>query len=250
MKISELPYVSSIDDASYVLAVQGGSTVRATATAFKGTPGIDGFNGEGVPTGGVAGQILRKVDSVDFNTEWYTQATTTVDLSGATSDYELSVGEAAYINYTSVSSISLRVRTLPGEYELIINGSLSDSATDVGAVLTPNYGGSVPASNSIILSDFFRGSNAPNTFIGEYYTNRNNFYLCSGVPIKVVAKISTFTNCKNCFGNSVGRQSTNSKMYDIYFNQWWTNTTTEWTSLGQIAFGSSQTGRIIVRRVL
>ena len=49
------------------------------ANGVDGTPGVDGTNGidgtngvdgQGVPVGGTANQILRKVDNVDFNTEW------------------------------------------------------------------------------------------------------------------------------------------------------------------------------------
>lgn len=36
----------------------------------KGDPGADGEDGVGVPAGGTAGQVLAKVDDVDYNTEW------------------------------------------------------------------------------------------------------------------------------------------------------------------------------------
>lgn len=36
----------------------------------KGDPGTDGADGVGVPAGGTTGQVLAKVDDVDFNTEW------------------------------------------------------------------------------------------------------------------------------------------------------------------------------------
>ena len=39
-----------------------------------GMPGNDGAPGAGVPTGGTAGQVLAKIDSGDYNTEWVNQS--------------------------------------------------------------------------------------------------------------------------------------------------------------------------------
>ena len=39
---------------------------------LKGATGAAGANGQGVPTGGTAGQVLSKVDGTDYNTEWVT----------------------------------------------------------------------------------------------------------------------------------------------------------------------------------
>ena len=39
-------------------------------TGPKGDPGATGPAGPGVPAGGVAGQVLTKVDGTDYNTEW------------------------------------------------------------------------------------------------------------------------------------------------------------------------------------
>jgi len=42
-----------------------------------GAPGATGPTGNGVPTGGMAGQVLTKVDSTDYNTEWIYQSNLT-----------------------------------------------------------------------------------------------------------------------------------------------------------------------------
>ena len=44
--------------------------VTGTLTGSVGVPGPAGPAGEGVPTGGTTGQVLAKVDGVDYNTEW------------------------------------------------------------------------------------------------------------------------------------------------------------------------------------
>ena len=56
--------------------VRGDSTISITPPSAdiiitsKGSQGIQGVPGLGVPPGGEAGQYLRKVDDTDNNTEW------------------------------------------------------------------------------------------------------------------------------------------------------------------------------------
>jgi hypothetical protein len=43
----------------------------------RGLPGIGGgrgIDGQGVPTGGTAGQVLSKINSTDYNTQWVNQS--------------------------------------------------------------------------------------------------------------------------------------------------------------------------------
>lgn len=59
--------------------VTTGSTAPATLTIGVGVPGAQGPQGpagQGVPTGGTAGQFLTKIDGTNYNTDW-----TTVNLS-------------------------------------------------------------------------------------------------------------------------------------------------------------------------
>ena len=44
----------------------------AGAKGDKGDQGAQGPAGEGVPTGGTAGQVLTKVDGTNYNTQWST----------------------------------------------------------------------------------------------------------------------------------------------------------------------------------
>ena len=41
---------------------------------YKGEPGTNGTNGQGVPVGGTTNQILAKASSTDYDTHWITQA--------------------------------------------------------------------------------------------------------------------------------------------------------------------------------
>lgn len=50
----------------------GTDAAPSFAFAFDNLKGANGANGQGVPTGGTAGQVLTKVDGTDFNTQWAT----------------------------------------------------------------------------------------------------------------------------------------------------------------------------------
>jgi hypothetical protein len=43
-----------------------------SSTSLVGPTGSNGTNGQGVPTGGTANQVLAKIDGVDYNTQWVT----------------------------------------------------------------------------------------------------------------------------------------------------------------------------------
>ncbi len=45
----------------------------ASIVGPAGTDGVDGSNGVGVPVGGTTGQVLAKIDSTDYNTQWVDQ---------------------------------------------------------------------------------------------------------------------------------------------------------------------------------
>lgn len=50
----------------------------SVVTNFKGDAGTNGTNGVGVPTGGTIGQILAKINSTNYNTEWIDNFTSQV----------------------------------------------------------------------------------------------------------------------------------------------------------------------------
>lgn len=66
-----------------------------TVISLKGNPG------EGVPAGGTAGQVLRKIDGTDYNTEWATPAAAAnryvnVALSDMTTDITTGTAKAVW----------------------------------------------------------------------------------------------------------------------------------------------------------
>lgn len=69
-----------------------------TVTSLKGAAGAAG---QGVPTGGTAGQVLRKIDGTDYNTEWATPGAAAnryvnVALSDMTTDLTTGTAKAAW----------------------------------------------------------------------------------------------------------------------------------------------------------
>ena len=67
-------------------------------TSLKGAAGAAG---QGVPTGGTAGQVLRKIDGTDYNTEWATPGAAAnryvnVALSDMTTDLTTGTAKAAW----------------------------------------------------------------------------------------------------------------------------------------------------------
>jgi len=51
-----------------------GNTGATGATGATGSQGPAGQDGVGVPQGGTTGQVLAKIDNVDYNTEWVDQS--------------------------------------------------------------------------------------------------------------------------------------------------------------------------------
>ena len=50
-----------------------GPTGATGATGATGSTGPTGSTGQGVPVGGTANQVLAKIDSTDYNTQWVAQ---------------------------------------------------------------------------------------------------------------------------------------------------------------------------------
>ena len=71
-------------------------TIPAGTTGAQGPTGATGATGPGVPTGGNTNQVLAKINSADFNTQWINIAgsgtVTSVDGSGGTTGLSLTGG--------------------------------------------------------------------------------------------------------------------------------------------------------------
>jgi hypothetical protein len=173
-----------------------------------------------------------------------------VDLTGATSDYFLQVGEEAIINFTNTTSVPLRIATQSGTlYNLYIYLSSPSFAQGNGIV-----GSAFLSPNNINYTDAFYKS-------GALWDSSGNGAAYGGV----ISAFELIGNCypANCFSiiyNELKHKSTTSisvhaGVSSTNYARWqhvncvWNDYTTQWTSLGTITFPTSSSGYILVRRL-
>ena len=82
-----------------------------------------GATGQGVPTGGTAGQVLEKIDGTDFNTRWATPS-----------------GGGGLTNFTEGVSVSSPNATVP-----VVSLTATNAATNVDVALKPKGSGGISA---------------------------------------------------------------------------------------------------------
>lgn len=90
---SSTAVVEVIDNASANIDLTSSTAI----VEVNQTPGPQGATGAGVPLGGIAGQILAKVDSVDYNTEWIDNYTSQVKHLVKAAE-SMTKGQAVYVS--------------------------------------------------------------------------------------------------------------------------------------------------------
>lgn len=169
-----------------------------------------------------------------------------VDLTNASSDYNLQVGEEAIINFNNATSVPLHIATQSGTYyetHLICNNTGGTSGASSNPVfLNPN---NTTYSNAFTYEEYYRnsGGSGSNSItysalrIGWSYTN-NTCY------------ITNYTQYKNARGICDLYGVSNSYPALVIFSVDWNDTSTAWASLGTITFPQSSSGYILVRRLV
>jgi hypothetical protein len=168
-----------------------------------------------------------------------------VDLTNATSDYMLQVGEEAIINFTNATTVSLRIATQSGTYYkchlVCSNTGGTSGAVNTAVFLNPN---NTTYSNAFVYADLSMNSSST----GSGYFTYSSFRIGNGF-VNSTFFITNFTQYKNIKG-----------IYDVYgvsggypllivCSTDWRDTTTAWTSLGTVVFPQSTSGYILVRRL-
>jgi hypothetical protein len=166
-----------------------------------------------------------------------------VDLTNASSDYNLSVGECAIINFTDATSVSLHIATQDGTvYQMFIlpsAGYLLPNNTSYSGQFSFGDWGYTSDGNNLSSTLDVRGSDA---FQIGNITGKGS----------VLAIVYNFTNRKNItyFHNAdftpVGGGGYSYRTGTSY----WKDTNTAWTSLGTITFRWVVSGQILVGRIL
>ena len=168
-----------------------------------------------------------------------------VDLTNATTDYPLAVGQTATITYTNVTSVPLHVATVEGFYEFAVSGDRTVGMASSGVgYLNPN--------NATYSSQFACNTHyqqiGTTSFGYDNTTSGSSFLFVGNHATGAKATISTFTRSKSLIMDSV--EETGSSAYQMRKVGVWLNTSTAWTSLGTIIFPSAQSGKVIIRRII
>jgi len=168
-----------------------------------------------------------------------------VDLTNVITDFNLQVGQEAYIAFNNVTSVPLHIATTQGLYLIDIVQQYYNTSTSYD--LLPN--------NTTYSQNFYEVAAVTSyTTTGSWYdtfTQRtdllNDFNIENGTLMKLT--ISTITTNKVLYweGYSYGT-STYPYSYQVGASIW-KNNTTAWTSLGTITFPQPMSGYILVRRL-
>jgi hypothetical protein len=189
-----------------------------------------------------ANLILPNTSLIQTNTYTFRR----VDLSKATSDYPLAVGEEAIYNFTNATRMPLRIATQDGtvyELHLIPSNTYGSSGGSLSEVfLNPN---NTTYSNAFVYAELNRISSGS----GSAYTTFSAFrigWTISSVYCIIINR-TVYKHMKVIY-NTYGTSDYLAALYVVSHN--WQDTTTPWTSLGTITFPQSTSGQILVRRIL
>ena len=168
-----------------------------------------------------------------------------INLTNATSDYMLQVGEEAYIEFNNTTSKPLRIATQSGTlYEMDIvcsnTGGESGGNLDIIALLPNN----TTYSNQFVFASLYSyGGGTGGGYVTTSYFLIGQMFSLSRVIIQ------NFTQIKNTIMlyNSWGRPNYYPSAF--FVTSAWRNTTTAWTSLGTVQFPQNSSGYILVRRL-
>jgi hypothetical protein len=159
-----------------------------------------------------------------------------VDLTNATSNYELKLGEEAIINFTNATGVPLRIAVaLNAFYKLYCNAG--------AGVLYPN---GISYTDAFKLIDW--GVNYDGTTVSRVlggFTN-NGFMLGNHTGTGFIV---SYIDTKNCNTLTLHTHIHSTAPYSIrVVVSYWVNPTA-WTSLGYINFNYTLSGYILVRRL-
>ena len=175
------------------------------------------------------------------------------DVSGTTTPYNLQVGETISRSYSSATTVELYTIVGGGIYELFIQNN-GDTGTAYDSLnLYPN-------SNTGYTNAFDWGMHYIDTVHGvatgavtstDYTTGQNNTF--TGWPSAGFGHItiSTAIKCKILQGTAtqVHYVNNSTSIRHAWWTSRWYDTTTAWTSLGQILFNGPMTGTITIKRI-
>jgi hypothetical protein len=130
----QLQYVAAAGTPTRPASPSAKLNILQTTYTQVGPTGATGATGTGVPTGGTAGQVLAKIDSTNYNTQW-------VNSASGTPNYALTAGTATYATASGSATIAGTAVTAGTAYFATTAGTAvyataSGSATIAGTAVT------------------------------------------------------------------------------------------------------------------
>ena len=168
-----------------------------------------------------------------------------IDLTGYSgADVALGVGQSTIYTVTAASTLLLRIATATNQrYEIDIMPNNAAAASISVCVLQPN---NANTGAGAVTAESSQGQQNVAAAAG---TASNSFTLSAGgTPYNVWAKIVTNTTGKHVLG--IATNATPGTNFQAITGNYWSDTTTVWSSLGTIVFAAAITGIVQVTRRL
>lgn len=170
--------------------------------------------------------------------------TSVIDLSAASADYLLKVGEAAKVTYSGATSKALRIALAEGFYEMLMYNTDISQGVDAPVYLHPNN-----TTYNAFYYDEWGGRIGGTNWWGQSASGHTGFRIgWNRWRQSSFCRISTFQGAKSVAVQVGTHDNTPSRIHMITFADW-TDYTTAWTSLGTLTFPGATTGGAIIKRV-
>lgn len=169
----------------------------------KGEPGPKGDTGEGVPSGGATGQVLKKKSNTDYDTEWVNES----GGSGGTSDYtdltnKPKINNVELNGNKSLSDLGITSPTktsdLVNDSGFLTNSIVELQGTDANPVnINTLEAGYYRVTGTLILGEHTMGTGLNNwdtLVIGEWYTSSVSTSYRKIIPTKLTVSMGKLQN--------------------------------------------------------
>ena len=167
-----------------------------------------------------------------------------VNLTNATSDYPLSVGEEAYYEFSNATNVPLHIQTQDGTYyelHLLPSNNVGTSGGIHDRIyLYPN---NTTYANAFSYSEIYRTNSA----LGHGTYTYNAFRISYAIGDAKVYIIN-YTSHKSIKGLDMQTGTTDMPVVHSYASTW-NDTTTPWISLGTITFPQPTSGVILIKKL-
>jgi hypothetical protein len=218
-------------------AFQLGPNAQNQLIPYLNADKVDGFDVSQTPAPNVI--VPLNADGVLDLSQTYVKSSVytfrRVDLTGATSDYLLQVGEEAIVRFTNATSVSLRIALVNDAVYEFFSPSIPQ-----GSLLYPNNTAFSSQFIAFRLYVYWTGSSYD---VGYDGNTASGFFFFAEINRALIINDLTAKRILASYGDIPRRHIGIS-------GSLWNNTTTPWTSLGTISFSWPISGFILVRRLV